>query len=132
MTNKNLLLLFTVVASLLFTLESSACKCPRTSPAEKYKEADVVITGQPLKMEGAHSAIFGKFQIEKNWKGKATGSDLFYQAINSECGTRIIDNGTKYLVYAKKGEMGWKMNLCASLALDKAQEDLSYLSSLKK
>ena len=129
MCSEKVLAFLSFILVSVFLVESSACKCPRMSPLEKAEEAEVILVGRPLKISGAHSMLFGSFKVEKTWKGEVSANDLFSQPMSSECGIRIIENGPKYLIYARTGGAGWRINTCTSLPIDKAQRELSFLSS---
>jgi hypothetical protein len=125
-----LVLLLTALAIVMTAVPAFACSCaPSPPPAQAAEEADAVFAGEVVDIQRA-----GEFEVEvvlavsDVWKGGIserqvirTGSD------GAMCGFSF-QGGEAYLVYASKGDDGFRTSSCSRTApLSAADADVAVL-----
>lgn len=112
----NRLLLSLCLASSLLPLvptSASACSCAPATPEQYAKWADVVFTGVARDVTEAGMELATVFRVRVVYKGHASRvSEVHSGAHEESCGFRFRE-GTKYTVFADRGQGELSTNLCS-------------------
>lgn len=104
--------LLVIVMLALSGQQANACSCLEPKVKETLKWADVVFTGEAVKVQYVDAVgdkMFGErriivtFQVSNYWKGNVGATITLHTVYNQvSCGGYFFKEGEKFIVYAKK------------------------------
>jgi hypothetical protein len=122
----------------LFSIKGYACSCvPPGTPEQELKEADVVFSGEVIKIEegklgwlsaNSSSPVSVTLEVKEAWKGVEENRVVIKTEQHSaSCGYEF-EKDKEYIVYAEKQGNDWHVSLCSRTnILAEAGEDLKVL-----
>lgn len=129
----------TIVFFIIFAFSTSAvypCSCDFSSPRKKLRKAKAVFIGEVIEIgENDKSTDFPvtmKLKIEWRWKG-AKETSITVVTTDDYCYGIHTSEGEKFLIYAYKTKEGQlETNLCVSMPLESATDDLKIIGKGKE
>lgn len=115
-----------------------ACSCDFWSPSKKLRKAKAVFVGEAVEIgtndKSAGFPVAIKFKVERYWKGAKQENITIVTTPLACCACALRATvGLKYLIYAFETEEGQlETSLCASIAHDRAADELKVIGKGKK